>query len=252
MKTFRADLHVHTVLSPCGDLEMSPVNIVDRAAELGLDIIGITDHNSTRQCEVTRRLASRKGIKVLCGAEVTTREEAHCLAFFETSETLNDFQQFLDKHLPKILNDVDKFGYQLAVDEEDNIMYEEEYLLISALDVSLNDLEQKIHSLNGIFIPAHVDKSKFSLTSQLGFIPPDLNADALELSKFSTPETFKKNNPFAQHFSYIQSSDAHYIEHLGNVYTCFEMESRSFEEIKMALRGLEGRKVFTSVKTEEH
>ena len=45
----RADLHIHTVLSPCGDLEMSPENILHFAQIQGLNMIGITDHNSTRQ-----------------------------------------------------------------------------------------------------------------------------------------------------------------------------------------------------------
>ncbi len=83
MKSFRADLHIHTTLSPCGDLEMHPVNIVSKAAIQGLDIIGITDHNSTRHCALISRLAAEKGIFVMQGAEVTTKEEVHCLVFFE-------------------------------------------------------------------------------------------------------------------------------------------------------------------------
>jgi len=57
MKTYRADLHIHSVLSPCGDLDMSPVNIVEEASRKGLDIIGITDHNTTRHTGLVKRLA---------------------------------------------------------------------------------------------------------------------------------------------------------------------------------------------------
>ena len=44
---FKADMHIHSVLSPCGDIEMSPSAIVAQAKAKGLDIIGLTDHNST-------------------------------------------------------------------------------------------------------------------------------------------------------------------------------------------------------------
>ncbi|HSN49606.1 MAG TPA: PHP domain-containing protein, partial [Bacteroidales bacterium] len=107
MKFLRADLHIHTVLSPCGDLDMSPVNIVSEAAIRGLDIIGITDHNTTRHCELIKKLASEKGIYVMQGAEITTKEEVHCLVFFENTDELIELQEFLDRNLPDILNDSD-------------------------------------------------------------------------------------------------------------------------------------------------
>ena len=83
MKKYRADLHIHTVLSPCGDLEMSPVNIVQKAKERSLNILGISDHNSTLHAPLIKKLAAKEGILVLMGAEVTTKEEVHCLCFFE-------------------------------------------------------------------------------------------------------------------------------------------------------------------------
>ncbi len=102
---FKSDLHIHTVLSPCGDLEMSPTAIVDRALERGLDMIAISDHNTTRQVKVTQKVGKEKGLFVLGGVEVTSQEEAHCLCFFETDEQLDQMQAFLDEHLPKIPND---------------------------------------------------------------------------------------------------------------------------------------------------
>ena len=69
---FKADMHIHSVLSPCGDLELSPTAIVAKAKERGMDIIGLTDHNSTLNADVTRRLGEKVGLHVLMGAEVTT------------------------------------------------------------------------------------------------------------------------------------------------------------------------------------
>jgi 3',5'-nucleoside bisphosphate phosphatase len=104
---------------------MSPANIVAKAKEKQLDIIGITDHNSTKHCLLTRKLAEKEGITVLCGAEVNTKEEVHCLAFFETDDKLALFQQFLEKQLPPVKNDVHRFGYQVVIDEQENIIEEE-------------------------------------------------------------------------------------------------------------------------------
>jgi 3',5'-nucleoside bisphosphate phosphatase len=243
MQQFRADLHIHTLLSPCGDLEMSPENIVRRAAELDINILGICDHNSTRHGPLIKKLAEKKGIFTLCGAEVTTKEETHCLAFFETIETLQQFQQYLDAYLPDIKNDPKYFGEQIVIDEEEMIVEEVEKLLISALNQSLDQVEQKVHSLNGLFIPAHIDRPKYSLVSQLGFVPPGLNADAYEISKFTTVEKILGMFKYLKGSSFIRSSDAHLPEHMGTGITLFEMETLSWKEIRMALKGQEGRTI---------
>ncbi|MDD4603890.1 MAG: PHP-associated domain-containing protein [Bacteroidales bacterium] len=235
MKKFRADLHIHTVLSPCGDLEMSPDVIINKAKEMHLEIIGITDHNSTRECSVIKQLGVLNGIMVLAGAEVTTKEEAHCLTFFETDEQLNDFQEFLDNNLPDIKNDVNRFGYQVAVDIDNNIIFTEERLLISALNKSIDEIEMKVHSLNGLFIPAHIDKKRFSVIEQLGFLPPDLRVDALEISPFVRKNEFLNLHKELFNYEFISGSDAHYPDQIGKRVTLFEMENIGFEEIRQIL-----------------
>jgi len=246
MNFFRADLHIHTVLSPCGDLEMSPGNIVSQAALNGLNIIGVTDHNTTRHCRLTAQLAEEKGIFVMYGAEVTTKEEVHCLAFFENTDALNRFQEFLDRNLPDIQNDPSIFGEQVQVDENENIVYEEKKLLINAISRSIEETEAFIHWLGGIFIPAHIDKMKNSIYSQLGFLPPDLNADALEFSKAADIGKFVKEHNELSGFTLIQNSDAHLPEDIGSAFTVFYINEPSFAEIKMALKGEKERKIVLS------
>jgi 3',5'-nucleoside bisphosphate phosphatase len=243
MQQYRADLHIHTLLSPCGDLEMSPVNIVERAVQLSIQILGITDHNSTKHGPLIQKLGAEKNIFVICGAEVTTKEETHCLAFFENLEYLKEFQQYLDAHLPDIKNDSKYFGHQIVVDEDEMIVEEVEKLLISALGQSIDQVERKVHELNGIFIPAHIDKPKYSLISQLGFVPPDLKADAFEISRHTTTEAILKMFPYLSKSVFIRSSDAHHPDQMGTGLTLFEMEKISFDEIKMAFKSENGRKV---------
>jgi len=243
MRTFRADLHIHTVLSPCGDLDMSPVRIVEEAAAKKLDIIGVTDHNTTRHCRLVRSLALKKGIFVMTGAEITTKEEVHCLAFFENDEKLKLLQDFIDANLPDMLNIPEIFGEQLEVDENEIIIYEEKRLLANAVKKSINEVEAFVHSLDGIFIPAHVDRMKNSIYSQLGMLPDNLKADALEVSRATTTAKFAALHPEISKYPVTRSSDSHYTDSIGQFTTAFFMKEASFSEIRLALAGAEGRKI---------
>ncbi len=235
MKTCKADLHIHTLLSPCGSLEMSPDNIISRAVARGLDTIGITDHNSTLQCEVVRNLGKEAGIEVLMGAEVTTREEVHCLVYFENSTILRCFQQYLDEHLPDLRNDPGRFGFQVAVDNRNTIVYEEQRLLINALDVSLEQMSTIVHSLEGIIIPAHIDRPHFGLIGQLGFIPDDLKVDGFEISTLATPYQMAAAHPALADHSLVRGSDAHMPEMIGSSMSLFRCVNLDFITLKSML-----------------
>ncbi len=245
MNIYRADIHIHTVLSPCGDLEMSPRNIVAEALVKGLDIIGITDHNTTRHCKIVSQLAEKEGIYVLLGAEVTTKEEVHCLVFFENTDTLNILQEFLDENLPDIKNNPLFFGDQVQIDEEENIVYTEERLLTNAINVSIGELEIFVRNHDGLFIPAHIDRMKNSIYSQLGFLPAGLKADALEISRRSTPKIFSAAHPEINAFPLVTNSDSHVPEHIGTAFSNFFLDSPCFSEIKMAFKGDNNRRVIT-------
>ncbi len=243
MKTFRTDLHIHTLLSPCGDLEMSPANIVSLAGQRGLDIIGITDHNTTKQCELVWKLAQKTNLTVFSGCEMTSREEVHCLGLFEDFDALRVFQDYLNQHLTIIPHNAALFGYQVLIDEDENILEELENYLGASLDVSIEEIERKVHELSGIFIPAHIDRPRNSLFSQLGFFPPELKVDALQISKLAEEVTIREKYKISQDITIVKFSDTHFPSDLGKIYTNFEMESPIFSEIKMALAHENGRKV---------
>lgn len=232
MSYFRADLHIHTCLSPCGSLEMSPSVIVDRAISKGLDAIAITDHNSTLQCTEIQNLGKEKGLVVFAGAEVTTSEEAHCVALFGTEDARIAFQFYLEKHLPPILNNPDYFGDQVWVDRKDEILGEAPYLLLSALDQSVDQIARKVRELEGLFIAAHVERPSFSLISQLGFIDPGLHLNGVE---YNHPEKYKElcmQHPYLRNYMQYAASDAHYPEQIGCRCLGWEDESLSFDNLK--------------------
>ncbi len=242
MRQYRADLHIHTLLSPCGSLEMSPAFIVETALALNLDMIAVTDHNHTGHCKLIRRLADRKDLYVIYGAEVTTREEVHCLALFDTDDQIDSFQDYLDRYLPEIPNRPDYFGDQVIVGPDEKIVKELPFLLTNGIDQSINEVEIQVHELGGLFIPAHVDRMMNGLYYQMGFLPEDLYADAIEISRFTSEEQICRQHPELKKYSLIQDSDAHYPGDIGRVYTILEIEEPGFEELSQALKKEGGRR----------
>ena len=241
LKPFRADLHIHTCLSPCGDLEMLPTNIVKKAKMEGLDIIGICDHNASENVAAVKKTGERTGLTVFGGIEVTSKEEVHLLALFETIEDLDSFQKIVYENLSGVNNE-DVFGPQVVVDAKDNIRCSNAHLLIGATELSIDEIVNQVHILKGIVIASHVDRERFGLFGQLGFIPEGLFLDGLELSsQFSS----KKENWNQYNFPVVTFSDAHYIKDIGRNSTTFNMDSIKMDELKKALTGAYGRSFIT-------
>jgi 3',5'-nucleoside bisphosphate phosphatase len=243
MRWYKADMHLHTVLSPCADLDMSPAKIIQQAVRKKLDIIAVTDHNSTRQCRLTCQIGERYGITVLAGAELNTKEEIHCLAFFENTDKADLFQRVIDRNLGMIINKPGVFGHQLIVDEDENILEEENRLLSASLHLGIEELADVVHQLDGIFIPAHVNRQYNGIYSQLGFIPSGLNAEALEITRNHRYAGFLEEHPEICRYCLVTNSDAHSLEQIGVSVTGYYMERPVFEEIRLALKGENGRKV---------
>jgi PHP family Zn ribbon phosphoesterase len=242
MNQYRADLHIHSVLSPCADLNMSPSKIIEEALKKRIDILGISDHNSTYHCRLMTQLGASAGIMVLPGVEINTQEEIHCLAFFENADITDEFQKFLNQKLPLVLNNKKVFGNQLIVDKNENIISEVDNLLISALKADIYEVSDVVHRLGGVLIPAHIDRPSNSILSQLGFLPDDLNFDALEVSMLNPVAGYLKKFPEYEKYTVISNSDAHKLENIGRATTLFKIGEFTFQEFAMALRKENHRK----------
>ena len=167
------DLHIHSCLSPCGDDDMLPSNIVGMAALKELDVIAITDHNSCKNCPAVMKLAEAYGVLAIPGMEICTSEEVHVVCLFPDLNRAMLFDEFVSSIILPTPNNEDIFGKQQICDEDDNIIGKVSNLLINAVDLSFDGLYDAIRQYDGIMIPAHIDKSSNSLLSNLGFIPPD-------------------------------------------------------------------------------
>jgi len=237
MRKVRADLHLHTCLSPCGDGEMRATAIVKRAGQVGLDMIGICDHNSAENVSAVMKAGVREGLAVIPGIEVTSREEVHILGLFRTERDLMHLQDTVYENLPGE-NDEQAFGPQLVVDEWDRVVGTNRKLLIGATTLTVEQIVEAIHRHRGLAIASHIDRERFSLIGQLGFIPRGLELDAVEVSR---PSSAKRDHGYPM----VTSSDAHFLEDIGKSPTCFVAEEPSFDEIEKALRCEDGRRIVT-------
>ena len=240
---FRADLHIHTCLSPCTDLFMTPYRIVEKAASLGLNIIAICDHNSVENVEVTKRLAKEKGINAIPGIEVTSSEEVHILGIFNDIKDALKMQDIVYENLQPGENDEEVFGMQVVVNENDEVLDFNKRLLIGSTRLSVNKVVEAIHSFSGLAIAAHIDREGFGMMGQLGFIPPDLKLDALEISPNISVEKARIRFKEYSHIPWITSTDAHKLNDIGRVSTGLFMNHSTFEELSLTLKGIEGRRV---------
>ncbi|MGI6425063.1 MAG: PHP domain-containing protein [Tepidanaerobacteraceae bacterium] len=240
---YPADFHIHTCLSPCAEDEMIPVNILNMAKLIGTRIIGICDHNSAANVKPFLEIASEYEILVLPGMEVQSAEEVHMLCFFENLSGALEWQEYVYQHLPQIDNNPRYFGHQWLVDGKGNVLGEEKRMLLTSTKLTIDQIYKKVYELNGLLIPAHVDKKHYSIVSQLGFIPENIKVDAIEFSKAISENEFRKAFPHMAKHTFITSSDAHRLQEMIYQKTFLHIKSLNFNEIVLALKGLEGRKV---------
>jgi hypothetical protein len=219
---------------------MSPKGILNAAKKKEIDIIGICDHNSSENSLAVMNAAKGMNIHILPGMEVTSQEEVHVLALFDNIEYVLKLQERVYENLLGE-NDEEAFGMQVILNEKEEVLDFNKKLLIGATTIPLNDVIQLTHSFDGITIASHIDRESFSIIGQLGFIPDNSELDALEISPNVPIEEAK--NWYIYDYPITRSSDAHYPDDIGKVYTSFLLKDGTVAEIKKALKNEGGRKI---------
>lgn len=242
LKVFNCDLHVHTCLSPCAELDMHPTPLVKKALDTDLNIIAICDHNSSANVPYVIKAAQASNLKILPGMEITTIEEVHLLAIFDSVANLTLMQNIIDQHL-KGENNEDSFGVQAIVNEKGEVEGINNQLLIGATDISLDTLIDYIHQFEGLAIAAHIDRESFSILSQLGFVDDHSGFDALEITSRIGFNEARSKYPELDKYSFIISSDSHFIKDIGTATTRIVLQEPSVAELKMAFKKQNGRYV---------
>jgi PHP family Zn ribbon phosphoesterase len=242
LRAFRCDLHMHTCLSPCADLDMYPSALVRKAMAEKLDVIAICDHNASENVPYVMRAAETGTLVVLPGMEITSREEVHLLALFDGLDPLRRLQEIIYAHLPG-KNDESRFGCQAIVNERDEVEGFNDRLLIGATELALDDLIRRVHALGGIAIASHIDRESFSVISQLGYVDPETPFDALEISRMTGLAGAQRKYPELSHYPFLISSDAHRLDDIGRGVTEIVLEKPAMGELKLAFAGREGRRI---------
>lgn len=221
---------------------MTPSRIVERAASLGINIMAVCDHNTVEHVEVTAAIAKKKGIRVIAGLEINSSEEVHILGLFDNLADAFKMQAVVYANLPGENND-EAFGMQVLVNEMEEVLGFNNRLLIGATELSVNRIVELIHTFNGIAVASHIDREGFGIIGQLGFIPEGIEFDALEISyRTSRAKAHEMFGPYS-HIPWLTSSDAHSLDDIGRSTTWFVMEHSTFGEMRMAIKGIDNRKI---------
>lgn len=240
LRAFRCDLHIHTCLSPCADLDMYPSAVVEKCIAEKLDIVAICDHNASENMQFVLRSAEGKPLTVLPGMEITSSEEVHLLALFDTLGDLKKIQNIIYDHLSGT-NREEVFGCQAIVNDLDEVEGFNERFLLGATRLSFQEIIHHIHSFGGLAIASHIDRESFSVISQLGFLDPDIPLDALEVTHKTGITEARLRYPELSGYPFIESSDAHFIKDIGQGTTTIFLERGTIAELKMAFEHRGGR-----------
>ncbi len=237
MTTYAADLHVHTILSPCAEVEMIPPLIVARAVEVGLDIIAITDHNSAENVQAVISAAECTALKVLPGMECETLEGVHIVCLFDEVSAALKLQEVVYSRLPDMPNRPETFGAQFVVDEDGEFVRYNDRLLLVPTDISMEDLTELVENLGGLAIPSHIDRSGYGMMGIMGMMPEHPAFPAVEVSGRITPSEAVDRYPDIADRIIIQNSDAHRLSEIGSPRTELNIMHRTVAEIKTFIAG---------------
>lgn len=229
MEKYYYDLHIHSCLSPCGDKDMTPANIIGMAQLKELDIIALTDHNICKNCPALFESGKDIGILLVPGMEINTSEEIHAVCLFRNLESAMEFDNLVYSKLPDIKNNPQIYGEQLVMDEKEQVKEEIEKLLIIGADIGIAQLNSLVKSFDGVCFPAHIDKPSYSILSVLGGIPNEYDFSTYEIFKAPMIDKILSENPILKSKEILTNSDAHYLWDINERYNSIQLEEKSID-----------------------
>ncbi len=230
------DLHIHSCLSPCGDADMTPNNIVNMSRLKGLDIIAVTDHNSAGNVAAVMTCGQQAGVLVVPGMEIETSEEVHVLAFFPSLDKCLQMDSMITAAMPQLENREEIFGAQHLLNERDEYVGSVSRMLVTAGKLSIEEVARHAQILGGVTVPAHVDRSSYSVLSNLGFIPPEPGFTCVEISKNTDRDHAIRRYPFLSDYHILSSSDAHYLADISEPQQTLDLPQLSAEAVVSFLK----------------
>lgn len=250
LRSFYADLHIHIGRSEEGQpVKISAANnltfynIAHEASERkGMDIVGIIDcHAPSVQSDMRRYLDRGEmqeleggGIRyhqttVILGSEIEVRDPglgtAHLLAYLPTLDVMERFTEWMSKHMKNV------------------------GLSSQRIYVPAKVLQQEVIGRGGFLVPAHIFTPHKSVYGSCS----DRMADLLDLDQVAAVELgLSADSEMAGYISeldrytFLTNSDAHSLPKIGREYNKLQLAGPSFEELRLALAGQQGRSVLAN------
>ena len=232
------DFHLHSCLSPCGDNDMTPYNLVNMAKILGLDIIALTDHNSAQNCRAAMPVGESVGLTVVPGMELCTSEEVHIVCLFDDVNNAEAFSDYVLSTVPPVKNRPEIFGDQLMMNGGDGIVGTQELLLTTASGISIENAVETVGQYGGVCYPAHIDRSSYSVISNLGMITDEMNFAAVEMTENTDQNEYRSKYPIIKDMPVFVSSDAHYLENMREAKHTIDVAENSAKAVVEYIKSL--------------
>lgn len=236
MRKYYYDLHIHSCLSPCGDKDMTVNNIAGMGKIAGLDIMALTDHNSTENLPAFFTACENYGVIPIGGMELTTAEDIHMVCLFPTLSDAMEFGEAVKERRIRIENRPEIFGEQQILDSDDNVKGVEKYLLLNATTLTLDEGFNLCKSFGGIAYPAHIDRESNGIIAVLGAFPDEPEFSCAEIYSLEKEASLKENFPVLNDKRIICCSDAHYLDKIPDAENYFEFsEGLSDDEVRKSI-----------------
>ena len=232
------DFHLHSCLSPCGDNDMTPYNLVNMAKILGLDIIALTDHNSAQNCRAAMTVGESVELTVVPGMELCTSEEVHIVCLFDDVNNAEAFSDYVLSTVPPVKNRPEIFGDQLMMNDGDGIVGTQELLLTTASGISIENAVETVGQYGGVCYPAHIDRSSYSVISNLGMITDEMNFAAVEMTENADQNEYRAKYPIIKDMPVFVSSDAHYLENMREAKHTIDVAENSAKAVVEYIKSL--------------
>lgn len=229
------DFHIHSCLSPCGDSDMTPNNIVNMAKIMGLDVIALTDHNTSKNCRAVMEVGADAGLTVIPGMELCTSEEVHVVCLFKDIDNAESFSDFVKTTVPPIKNKPSVFGEQVFMNKNDEVTGYEDILLVTASSLSTSNIVEKVSQYGGFCFPAHIDRTSYSIISNLGIIDDSFGFTCAEVYDMTKYDELKHKFPFLKTVPIYSDSDAHYLENMRPAERFIDAKSNSIDDVFNAI-----------------
>lgn len=233
MSRYYCDLHIHSCLSPCGDDDMTPANIAGMASINGLQIVALTDHNSSKNCPAFFKAAKKNGLIPIPGMELTTAEDIHLVCLFRSLDDAMEFDRFVEERMIPFPNNPEIFGHQHIIDDEDNVAGEIENLLLNATTITIEEAFAEVIKRGGVCYPAHIDRQSNGMIAVLGTFPDEPRFTAYELNDASSDEEYRERYPITKTLSRAVSSDAHYLWNIAEADFSIELDDEPYSSDKV-------------------